>query len=369
MNPLLTPRDWQMTAHAEAAKMVGTTDYAAKMVEVRRYAMMADAMEALQAEVVQFRKTQALFDDVTTIVNQRDAALARLAALEKQEPYCYVAPERDGTFHHEHSSLTAYRSQPAGWKPLYAAVGASPVEPSQSLLNALSEAADAGMKFGAWDAPINAAAWRDVKGRLINRILIGLGITVTMFGCSEEAKGQKLCSVWCGSNTCPKSIILSSKAVSKESPPQPSQAREPVGINGLTEAETSASASVMGLTKKPAVADMESMLLGFDALLAKYHAAVWEAAADEDNPTDYDMAGVDVAKEIQAHVRKMLAVQTPGASGTRQHTNGGQARGIAPALCGLCYKDGECRRRMALCNVNPGEFGRAASCDTEGGAL
>lgn len=43
--------------------------------------------------------------------------------------------------------------------------------------------------------------------------------------------------------------------------------------------------------------------LNFDGLLAEFHAAVWEAAADEDGKTDYDMAGVEIAKKLQAMFR------------------------------------------------------------------
>ncbi|WDG52446.1 hypothetical protein [Pseudomonas chlororaphis] len=43
--------------------------------------------------------------------------------------------------------------------------------------------------------------------------------------------------------------------------------------------------------------------LDFDGLLAEFHAAVWEAAADEEGRTDYDMAGVDIAKKLQAMFR------------------------------------------------------------------
>jgi len=45
MNPLLTPREWQRQAVAEAAALVGTPEYAAKMVEARRYGALADELE------------------------------------------------------------------------------------------------------------------------------------------------------------------------------------------------------------------------------------------------------------------------------------------------------------------------------------
>jgi hypothetical protein len=48
----------------------------------------------------------------------------------------------------------------------------------------------------------------------------------------------------------------------------------------------------------------------FDALLAEYHEAVWEAAAyEESNRTDYDLAGVDIAKKIQAMFRAQVGEQ------------------------------------------------------------
>ncbi|UWX75332.1 hypothetical protein [Burkholderia gladioli] len=47
-------------------------------------------------------------------------------------------------------------------------------------------------------------------------------------------------------------------------------------------------------------------LLQLDVLLANLHAAVWHAGAGDDGPVDYDMAGKDEAKAIQAHVRAMF---------------------------------------------------------------
>lgn len=38
--------------------------------------------------------------------------------------------------------------------------------------------------------------------------------------------------------------------------------------------------------------------LGFDTLLAHYHAEVWEAAAEENGKIAYDEAGVDTAKKL-----------------------------------------------------------------------
>lgn len=45
---LLTPRDWQMQAQADAAGLVGSDGYDSKMVEARRYGAMADALDAPQ---------------------------------------------------------------------------------------------------------------------------------------------------------------------------------------------------------------------------------------------------------------------------------------------------------------------------------
>jgi len=45
MNPLLNPREWQRQAVAEAAALVGTPEFAAKMVEARRYCALADELE------------------------------------------------------------------------------------------------------------------------------------------------------------------------------------------------------------------------------------------------------------------------------------------------------------------------------------
>jgi hypothetical protein len=50
----------------------------------------------------------------------------------------------------------------------------------------------------------------------------------------------------------------------------------------------------------------DAALLELDVLLAKFHAAVWEAASNEDNRLCYDEAGVEEAKAIQAHVKAMV---------------------------------------------------------------
>lgn len=46
LHPLLTPRDWQMIAYKEAANLIGCHGYAEKMVEMRRYKLMADVIDA-----------------------------------------------------------------------------------------------------------------------------------------------------------------------------------------------------------------------------------------------------------------------------------------------------------------------------------
>lgn len=53
--------------------------------------------------------------------------------------------------------------------------------------------------------------------------------------------------------------------------------------------------------------NQEAACLAFEARLAQFHAAVWEAAADEDGSTAYDEAGVDLAKLICRSYRSMAA--------------------------------------------------------------
>lgn len=48
MNPLLTPRDWQIEATARAAKLSGTPDGRQALVEARRYEMLAEEIERLR---------------------------------------------------------------------------------------------------------------------------------------------------------------------------------------------------------------------------------------------------------------------------------------------------------------------------------
>lgn len=47
-NPMLTPRDWQAQAQLEASELLGTPEGAAKLVEAKRYGLMADALEGQQ---------------------------------------------------------------------------------------------------------------------------------------------------------------------------------------------------------------------------------------------------------------------------------------------------------------------------------
>lgn len=48
MNPLLTPRDWQAQAQREAQELLGTPEGAAKLVEAKRYGMLADEIDRLR---------------------------------------------------------------------------------------------------------------------------------------------------------------------------------------------------------------------------------------------------------------------------------------------------------------------------------
>ena len=63
---LITPRDWQIQAQAEAAD-----GYAARMAEARRYGAMAVALEAAQSRI-----------DFKEMVIERNAELVRLAEIE-----------------------------------------------------------------------------------------------------------------------------------------------------------------------------------------------------------------------------------------------------------------------------------------------
>lgn len=67
-------------------------------------------------------------------------------------------------------------------------------------------------------------------------------------------------------------------------------------------------------------------LLELDVLLAKFHDAVWSAAADETGKIAYDEAGSAECKAIQQHVRAMLA----GESNACPH-------GVDDGACKQCY--------------------------------
>ena len=115
---LITPRDWQIQAQAEAAD-----GYAARMAEARRYGAMAVALEAAQSRI-----------DFKEMLIERDAALARLAEIEKQEPI-YQYQRADGGWIDQTKNGYDYnvRYGAATVRILYAAAGASPVEPSESV--------------------------------------------------------------------------------------------------------------------------------------------------------------------------------------------------------------------------------------------
>lgn len=90
-------------------------------------------LRAMQAEI---ERTNTRLHEVATLCatveQERDAALARLAELEKQEPWKYYW-EPDGTFNIGQEPCLSTNTGPCnGWKitPVYAAAGASPVEPS-----------------------------------------------------------------------------------------------------------------------------------------------------------------------------------------------------------------------------------------------
>lgn len=58
-------------------------------------------------------------------------------------------------------------------------------------------------------------------------------------------------------------------------------------------------------------AALERRALDFEVILARFHSAVWEAGADEDGRTDYDLAGLDEAKVICGLYRRLLAQVEP----------------------------------------------------------
>ena len=114
--------------------------------------LVVDALEAAQAEVSQYRV------DCFEAIRERNAALARLAELEKQEPVeiryrsHYPSGPADGTrrigdWRHIDYCTRNYGHNPVALENadavehLYAAAGASPVEPSQAQPPAPGEAA------------------------------------------------------------------------------------------------------------------------------------------------------------------------------------------------------------------------------------
>jgi hypothetical protein len=96
---LLTPRDWQMQAQVEAAKLVGTDAYADKMVEARRYGAMADALQALQNESTKYRNEYSTSHAALQLVKaEREAAQAENAKLIAALAACrdvFPAPDPD----------------------------------------------------------------------------------------------------------------------------------------------------------------------------------------------------------------------------------------------------------------------------------
>ena len=131
----------------------------------------ADTLEALQAELDEWRFTNKIdelqrlneelqrtcdsrgkmlliaglyptctTEDAKTHLAERDAALARLAELEKQEPVIYQAKTKPGFLSTsayawedcEKADFLVYEADGVHVRGLYAAAGASPVEPSQA---------------------------------------------------------------------------------------------------------------------------------------------------------------------------------------------------------------------------------------------
>ena len=69
------------------------------------------------------------------------AAWQAALAQPQAEPVLWVPPEREGEFHHDHSSVTGYRNRMAGWMPLYATPQqAQPTPAVQPLQSQLDEA-------------------------------------------------------------------------------------------------------------------------------------------------------------------------------------------------------------------------------------
>lgn len=132
---LMTPRDWQMQANKEAAELVGTSDYYAKAAEAKRYGMLADALEASQAEIERVNTGwQSLVLDIVFTQTELDKALARLAEIEKQEPVIYQSKTKPGFLSTsiyawedcEKADFLIYEADGVHVRKLYEAAGASP---------------------------------------------------------------------------------------------------------------------------------------------------------------------------------------------------------------------------------------------------
>lgn len=68
---LLTPRDWQQDAIAQAAKYVGTTDYERFAVEALRYGLMADYMDHMNASLARMvAEVRGLREDLRDIIKR-----------------------------------------------------------------------------------------------------------------------------------------------------------------------------------------------------------------------------------------------------------------------------------------------------------
>lgn len=59
--------------------------------------------------------------------------------------------------------------------------------------------------------------------------------------------------------------------------------------------------------------------LQLDVLLANMHEAIWNAATNEESPVDYDLAGVEEVKAIQAHVDATLERELAEAKAQIEH--------------------------------------------------
>lgn len=55
---LITPRDWQLIAQREAAALLGAPEGAAKLAEAKRYGVLADKIDRLEAAVQLCEKHQ-----------------------------------------------------------------------------------------------------------------------------------------------------------------------------------------------------------------------------------------------------------------------------------------------------------------------